>query len=895
MSFTGTYRIDHPDSTWHSYSVGSSGSDTFEMPHGGSYVFRAEKEDYSVSPSEAALTLNEGSPTGSVNFTFTDTSSTTTYYTLNITGNVDGSPTSFTAEYRHSAIGSWSSVSIGSSGSTSLTFETGGTYFVRAFKVGHTVDPEIDTVYLGTGSEEVTASFDFTEIVAAEYHLTIEGNVGGSPVPFTGRYRQDVPGAVWTTVSIGASGSATVTLEYEGTYLIEAEKTGYTASPEMDTLFIGTGAEDVVSTFTFTEETTPDYRLTFMGAMAEGGTPTSFTGKYRRSSASTWTSVSVGASGIATVDLPEDGEYIVKAEKDGYVVSPETTTKNITDSSPTATASFTFSEEGTEEYYIHFIGEIDGERTSFTGRWRREATGAEWHEIAVGGSGTASATVTEPGRYVVHAIKDGYYTSEQVIELTEASPYEYVTFEFSEELDEYYIHYIGEIDGERTSFTGRYKRDLEGEPWNEITVGGSGTATATVYAAGRYLVQAVKDGYYAEEQTIELSADTPYEYVTFAFVDTTGLEFYIHLIGEMAGTADRTSFTSYWRSESGSDPWTSVSVGGSGTESIRVPTPGTYLVRAEKESHTVTPDTAEVTLTTEDTYEYVTFEFRDTTGLATHGVEIYVGDSYNQRFVKFDDMTCEGWLSYGSSGSGIGRFSYAFGFCYDESIDKFYLTDEAGRLIRLDNLYGAGWEELDGFYSPAHVEIGPDGKIYIVDTMNHRIVRVNNIEGDGWTTFGEEGDGPGQFYRPYDIDFDSYGRIYIADYRNSRLVRMDNMSGAGWTTFGREGSGVGRFDLLLCAHIGQDNKIYLADLGGARVCRIDDMSGAGWTEMALGFNHPTDIVTDSDGRIYITDNLNHRIVRVNDMSGSGMVTFGESGNGSCEFNRPMKIFIRETE
>jgi hypothetical protein len=33
-------------------------------------------------------------------------------------------------------------------------------------------------------------------------------------------------------------------------------------------------------------------------------------------------------------------------------------------------------------------------------------------------------------------------------------------------------------------------------------------------------------------------------------------------------------------------------------------------------------------------------------------------------------------------------------------------------------------------------------------------------------------------------------KIYVADRDNSRIVRIDDMTGAGWTTFGTAGSGV---------------------------------------------------------------------------------------------------------
>lgn len=84
-------------------------------------------------------------------------------------------------------------------------------------------------------------------------------------------------------------------------------------------------------------------------------------------------------------------------------------------------------------------------------------------------------------------------------------------------------------------------------------------------------------------------------------------------------------------------------------------------------------------------------------------------------------------------------------------------------------------------------------KIYIVDSGNDRIVRIDDMTGAGWTTFGTFGDGTNQFSDPKGIFVDTAGRIYVTDDDSNRIVRVNDMNGSGWATFGSSGNGKSQF------------------------------------------------------------------------------------------------------
>src|SRR5687767_7619369 len=125
--------------------------------------------------------------------------------------------------------------------------------------------------------------------------------------------------------------------------------------------------------------------------------------------------------------------------------------------------------------------------------------------------------------------------------------------------------------------------------------------------------------------------------------------------------------------------------------------------------------------------------------------------------------------------------------------------------------------------------LDPEGNIYVVDHLNHRVVRFQGMGGTNWIPFGTQGSGTGQFDRPWGIWLDALDRIYVAEIDNHRIVRFDDMAGSGWTAFGSLGAGVNQFNNPLGIFVDGLGRIYVADHLNHRIVRMDDMSGTGWT------------------------------------------------------------------
>ena len=185
-------------------------------------------------------------------------------------------------------------------------------------------------------------------------------------------------------------------------------------------------------------------------------------------------------------------------------------------------------------------------------------------------------------------------------------------------------------------------------------------------------------------------------------------------------------------------------------------------------------------------------------------MRIYVTDARTNRIVRINDMTGAGWTTFGSTGTGTNQFQIPAGIFVDGA-GKIYVADSGNdRIVRINDMSGTGWTTLGStgsgtrqFSNPAFIFVDPSNRIYVTDSNNCRIVRMDDMTGAGWTTLGTCGAGALQFNggitQMGGIFVDTGGKIYAADPGNSRVVRMDDMSGAGWTTFGSTGSGNNQF------------------------------------------------------------------------------------------------------
>ncbi len=269
------------------------------------------------------------------------------------------------------------------------------------------------------------------------------------------------------------------------------------------------------------------------------------------------------------------------------------------------------------------------------------------------------------------------------------------------------------------------------------------------------------------------------------------------------------------------------------------------------------------------------------------------------------------------------------------------LADQSGTVRFLVGAAEKGRFQGDGgpavaatLHFPSAVAADSRGTLYIADTFNHRIRRVDpatglirTLAGTGAARFSGDG-GPAEkaaLNEPAALALDEgRRRLYIADLANYRVRMVDLATGTISTYAGsgeqdydgdgqpaRQAGLTGPSGLALDA----DGNLYIADTFSGRIRRVDVASGiisavAGDgteyryqgipNEFSTGLSRPAGIARAADGTLYITDSDNHLIRKWNPKSkiitaiaGNGVAQFaGDGGPASaCSLNYPFGVAL----
>lgn len=272
-----------------------------------------------------------------------------------------------------------------------------------------------------------------------------------------------------------------------------------------------------------------------------------------------------------------------------------------------------------------------------------------------------------------------------------------------------------------------------------------------------------------------------------------------------------------------------------------------------------------------------------------------------------------------------------------EVIQTFAGTGEAG-------YSGDGGPAVEAQLRPSDVAVNEDGHTYIAEGTNNRVRKVGPSEsittiagtghsGPPFYVGGFSGDGgpatQAELNVPSGVATAQNGTLYIADSLNHRIRKVDpsgvisTVAGSGETGFfggGFGGDGGAATEALLHSPsdvaLGQDGSLFIADQDNHRIRKVD-LEGvittvAGTGEAGFGgdggqateaeLDEPAGIAADAAGNLYIADLGNNRVRKVDASSGiittvAGTGEAGFSGDGGpateADLDRPNEVLIED--
>ena len=344
---------------------------------------------------------------------------------------------------------------------------------------------------------------------------------------------------------------------------------------------------------------------------------------------------------------------------------------------------------------------------------------------------------------------------------------------------------------------------------------------------------------------------------------------------------------------------------GAGTLAAAVPAPGAVSAAPPSGAKTSAP-------------------FSAPAGVAVLGTTIYISDVATNTIWSRDLKTGAESLIAGSLGSGYSgdggpaadaQLTGPRGLAVDPA-GNLFIADSGNHAVReiavdgtITTVAGNGNRGYSGdggsakrarLNTPTAVAVDAKGNLYIADTLNHRIRKVNragtivtvagsgavSTVGHGTGGFGFSGDGgpavSAQLSIPEGVDIDFHGNLFIADTGNDRIRMVDTrgiirtVAGTGKNLYAGNGGPAVRANLYAPVGIavGPGGNVYFSEryqntirvitpggviglVAGRGGVRGDGGDGGAATRAKL--NDPQGIAFDDGGELYVADTGNRRV------------------------------------
>lgn len=294
------------------------------------------------------------------------------------------------------------------------------------------------------------------------------------------------------------------------------------------------------------------------------------------------------------------------------------------------------------------------------------------------------------------------------------------------------------------------------------------------------------------------------------------------------------------------------------------------------------------------------------------------------------------------------KLGMPFGVEFDSAGNLYFVEIDGHRACRIDKhglltriagttekgLSDGGGKPLAAQFNALHnLAIAPNDDLYLGDTLNHRVCKIDAKNGVFSTVVGTgekgfSGDGglaaKAKFSGIYCASLDPSGeRIFVADLDNRRIRKIDLKSGIVTTVAGNgekgvpvDGADAAKSPLVdpRAVTVDKSGNVYVLERGGHALRVVDPQgkirtvvgtgqkgaSGDGGPALQATMNGPKHLCVDRDGGVLIADTENHIVRkywpadgRITRVAGSGKKgTGGVPGPAlAIEMNQPHGVYV----
>jgi len=249
---------------------------------------------------------------------------------------------------------------------------------------------------------------------------------------------------------------------------------------------------------------------------------------------------------------------------------------------------------------------------------------------------------------------------------------------------------------------------------------------------------------------------------------------------------------------------------------------------------------------------------------------LYVSDTVRRSVMVFNVPTGE-FKEIGLEEPGALR--KPLGMAVDNDCNLYVVDGTLKRVVVYDQDgdFLTAFGGSDKFQRPSHVDVDADARFaYVVDTGGvnndqHRIRVFDIASGEHAYDIGHRGTGPGEFNLPKDIAVGPDGRLYVVDSSNFR-VQVFEADGTYVQTFGSIGVQPGQFSRPKGVDTDPDGNVYVTD---AAFGNFQIFNPAGQLLLFVGsrsnspgaakYMLPAGIAVDEDGRVYMVDQFFRKV------------------------------------